>query len=91
MNRRHHRARNVASDTGQSVLTTSTARGVAYSALTTVASFGSMAFASHRGLATLGQLLTLGVAMTLICNLLLLPALIELRGQKASKAQGRGS
>jgi hypothetical protein len=72
-----HRAR--ASREGVSnLLGTSTARAVAFSALTTIASFGSLGLASHRGLATLGQLLTIGVAFTLLCNLLVLPALIIL-------------
>jgi hopanoid biosynthesis associated RND transporter like protein HpnN len=60
----------------QDLLGTSTARGVFWSALTTVASFGSLGFASHRGMASLGQLLTLGVALTLVCNLFVLPALL---------------
>jgi predicted RND superfamily exporter protein len=61
------------------LLRTSTARAVAYSALTTIASFGSLGFASHLGLATLGRLLTLGVSFTILCNLLVLPSLIALR------------
>lgn len=70
-----HRAR-AADGEGRGLLGTSTARAVAFSALTTIASFGAMGLASHRGLATLGQLLTLGVAFTLLCNLVVLPALI---------------
>jgi predicted RND superfamily exporter protein len=31
------------------------------------------------GMATLGQLLTLGVGFTIVCNLIVLPALIPLR------------
>ncbi len=58
------------------VLSTSTARGVLFSALTTIASFGSLAFATHRGIASLGALLTLGLSYMLIANLLFLPALI---------------
>jgi hopanoid biosynthesis associated RND transporter like protein HpnN len=61
------------------LLGTSTARGVFWSALTTVASFGSLGFASHLGMASLGQLLTLGVALTLVCNLFVLPALLPRR------------
>jgi len=76
-----HRAR-VTGDPG-SLLSTSTARAVGYSALTTIASFGTMGFASHLGLATLGQLLTLGVTYTLLCNLVVLPALITLRPVRA--------
>ncbi|MEM7409756.1 MAG: MMPL family transporter [Myxococcota bacterium] len=72
-----HRARS--SGDVRNLLGTSTARAVGYSAMTTIASFGTMGFASHLGLATLGQLLTLGVAMTLFCNLIVLPALIQWR------------
>ncbi len=53
-----------------------------FSSVTTIASFGSLAFASHRGMASLGQLLALGVALTVICNLLVLPALIEWRDRR---------
>ncbi len=60
------------------ILETSTARAVLWSALTTIASFGALGLASHRGLATLGQLLSLGVGVTLACNLVFLPALLTL-------------
>lgn len=81
-----HRAR-VAADGEANLLTTSTARAVAYSALTTIASFGSLGLASHLGLATLGRLLTIGVSFTLICNLIVLPALIRLRPQRSELAE----
>ncbi len=58
------------------VLSTSTAHAVLFSALTTMASFGSLALSTHPGLASLGQLLLIGVTYTLLCNLILLPALI---------------
>lgn len=61
------------------LLQTSTANAVVFSAATTIASFGSLAFAAHRGMSSLGQLLTLGVACTVVCNLIVLPALLELR------------
>jgi predicted RND superfamily exporter protein len=57
---------------------THTARAVFYSALTTITSFGSLAFSSHRGLSDLGVLLVVGMLLTLACNLLVLPALIRL-------------
>jgi len=72
-----HRARVAGPEEGN-LLATSTARAVAYSALTTIASFGTMGLAAHLGLATLGQLLTLGVGFTVLCNLVVLPALIVL-------------
>jgi len=58
------------------ILSTSTARGVVFSALTTIAGFGSLAVSTHRGTATMGELLTIGVVLTLICTLLVLPALL---------------
>jgi predicted exporter len=59
------------------VLGTSTARAVFYAALTTVMAFGSLGFASHKGMATTGQLLTIGVALTLVCYVVVLPAVLE--------------
>jgi hypothetical protein len=79
-----HRAR-VASVDGSSLLGTSTARAIVYGALTTIASFGTMGVASHLGLATLGQMLTLGVSLTVLCNILVMPALISLRGERRRK------
>jgi hopanoid biosynthesis associated RND transporter like protein HpnN len=75
---RWHLSRKGAGD----LLETSTARAVIFSALTTIASFGSLAFTTHRGMASMGQLLTVGVALTVICNVVLLPALIELREKR---------
>ena len=58
------------------LLHTTTARAVAFSALTTIASFGTLAFSSHPGMASLGQLLTIGILFVLLCNLVVLPALV---------------
>jgi predicted RND superfamily exporter protein len=60
----------------ESVLRTSTARGVLFSALTTIASFGTLAFSTHRGIASLGMLLTVGLLFVMFSNLVFLPALI---------------
>ncbi|MCA9512577.1 MAG: MMPL family transporter [Myxococcales bacterium] len=65
------------------LLETSTARAIVFSALTTIASFGSLALSTHRGIASLGQLLTLGVAISLVFNLVVLPALIVLRRRRS--------
>jgi hopanoid biosynthesis associated RND transporter like protein HpnN len=70
-----HRARS-SGDFGLALLGTSTARAVAYSGLNTIASFGTLGFSTHRGLATLGQLLTLGVTFMLLTTLIVLPAMI---------------
>jgi hypothetical protein len=85
-----HRAR-VSGEGVSNLLGTSTARAVAFSALTTIASFGSLGLATHRGLATLGQLLTLGVGFTLVCTLLVLPALIALHPRRAGNLPERSS
>jgi hypothetical protein len=62
---------------GGELLRSSTARAVTYSGLTTLASFGSLAFTPHRGMASIGQLLTIGVLLMLACNLLVLPTLLR--------------
>jgi hopanoid biosynthesis associated RND transporter like protein HpnN len=64
---------------GENLLSTSTAQAVLFSALTTMASFGNLALASHRGLASLGVFLLIGITYMLLCNLVLLPALIDSR------------
>jgi hopanoid biosynthesis associated RND transporter like protein HpnN len=58
------------------LLGTTTARAVLWSALTTIASFGTLGFSTHVGLASLGRLLTVGIAFIVVCNLLVLPALL---------------
>jgi hopanoid biosynthesis associated RND transporter like protein HpnN len=85
-----HRARSGSGAAGN-LLETSTANAVVFSAATTVASFGSLAFATHRGMASLGQLLTLGVVMTVLCNLIVLPALLELRERRARRDGSGGA
>jgi hypothetical protein len=61
----------------EDVLSTSTARAVFYSALTTILAFGSLGFAPHRGMAMLGQLLAIGVGLVLVCYVVVLPAVLE--------------
>ena len=64
-------------DEEEDVLGTSTARAVFYAALTTMLSFGSLAFAPHRGIASIGELLTIGVGLVLIAYVVVLPAVLE--------------
>ncbi len=63
----------------EDLLSTTTARAVFYSALTTTGSFGSLAFSDHLGMHSLGLLLTAGMILTVICTLIVLPALLDLR------------
>ena len=67
------------------LLRTSTPRAVLYSALTTIASFGSLALSGHRGMTSMGQLLTIAIVYTLIGTLVVLPALMIWRDQRAAK------
>lgn len=73
------RRAHLSGDRELNLLGTSTARAVVFSGLTTIASFGTLGFSTHQGMATLGQLLTLGVGFTILCNLIVLPSLIALR------------
>ena len=65
-------------DDGKALLHTSTPRAVLFSALTTVGSFGALATSGHRGTASMGLFLTLAIGMTLICMLVVLPAMMAL-------------
>ena len=47
-----------------------------YSALTTAAAFGSLAISTHTGTASMGILLTMALAYTLLATLIVLPALL---------------
>ena len=58
---------------------TSTSLAVLASGLTTVASFGNLGFSAHRGMASMGQLLTIGMIVMLAATLILLPALLRIR------------
>ncbi len=62
---------------GEGVLLASPAgRGMLFSALTTGAAFGSLAISAHTGTASLGILLTMALAYTLLATLIVLPALL---------------
>jgi predicted RND superfamily exporter protein len=71
-----HRSKYIATRE-EDLLATTTARAVFYSALTTAVSFGSLVFSSHRGMASLGIVLSIGMFLTIVCTLIVLPALLE--------------
>jgi len=54
----------------------STARAILFSTLTTVVSFGSLAFSQHPGTASMGVLLSLGMLVSLFAALIVVPALL---------------
>jgi len=76
-----HRWHSRSQNTKYELLQSTTARAIFYSALTTVISFGSLAFSSHNGMSSMGTLLTIGMISTVLCNLIVLPALLEWRQQ----------
>ena len=66
----------------ENLLHSSTARAIFYSALTTLAGFGSLVFSSHQRTASMGLLLTIGLFLTLVCVLIILPVLLQAPGKK---------
>lgn len=60
------------------MLETSTARSALFSLLTTMISTGSLSFSSHRGIASIGVLLTLCFGFLILSVLLLMPALFKI-------------
>jgi uncharacterized protein len=60
-----------------------TGKAILLTSLTTMISFGSIGMASHRGLASMGIVLVLGVGSCFISSAFLLPALISLMDMKA--------
>ena len=57
-------------------MSASTANSVLVDALTTILGFGALMVASHRGLESLGRLLTLGVTTCTVTSLVFLPAVL---------------
>jgi hopanoid biosynthesis associated RND transporter like protein HpnN len=60
------------------MLRTSTARSILVSTLTTMISTGSLSFSPHRGISSMGILLTICFGLIILGILVLLPALLEL-------------
>lgn len=77
-----HRYRNAPPKDGI-ILATSSARAVVVSSLTTIVSIGNLSFSSHLGTASMGILLTIGISMTLLCTLIILPSLLATTNNKS--------
>ena len=73
----------------EGLLGTSESQGVFFGALTTVFSFSSLAFTSHQGTASMGLLLAVGLMLTLVCALVVLPAFSTLRFRRRAGAPHR--
>jgi hypothetical protein len=63
---------------GRYAISASTANSVLVDALTTILGFGALMVASHRGLESLGRVLTLGVTTCTLTSLVFLPALLRI-------------
>jgi hopanoid biosynthesis associated RND transporter like protein HpnN len=71
-----------------SLLQSSTANAVLFSALTTGVSFATLALSNHLGIASLAQMLTVGIALMLAANVIALPAILTLVGNGAAHPHG---
>ena len=71
------------------ILARSTGKAVLVSGLTAIAGFGSLILAQHRGIRSLGYIMSAGLATCMIAGLTFLPALLTLivRAEKAKQAQ----
>jgi uncharacterized protein len=65
-------------DPGAPLIPRSTIMAVLVNGLTTVAGFGSLMLADHRGIFGLGLLLTLGTAASMVAALIVLPVILQL-------------
>jgi predicted RND superfamily exporter protein len=55
----------------------STGEHISASAATTIIGFGGLLYSSYPGMQSIGQLAVLGIAMTLVAALVLLPAIVQ--------------
>ena len=61
----------------RAILGSATARAIVFSALTTGTAFGSLALSEHPGTASMGRLLLISLACTLLASLVFIPALLS--------------
>jgi uncharacterized protein len=63
------------------ILARSTGKAVLVSALTAIAGFGSLVLAKHRGIHSLGMIMSIGIATCMVAALTFLPALLNMLGR----------
>jgi uncharacterized protein len=77
---------------GQPVgLTQGTGKGITITCLTSVIGFGAMILSSHRGIASLGFVLALGLAMTMLACWTVMPAWLSLRNRSRLRQRTRAT
>ena len=64
------------------ILARSTGKAVLVSGLTAIAGFGSLILAQHRGIHSLGFIMSVGIATCMLAGLTFLPALLNLIGRR---------
>jgi len=80
-----------AEEQNPAVLARSTGKAVLVSGLNTIAGFGSLMIAQHRGIESLGFVMAIGTATCMIAGVTVLPAILNLlnqRGWKIKKPSG---
>ena len=60
------------------MLETSTARALFFSTLTTILSFSTLSFSPHRGMASMGKLLTICIGSFIVATFVFLPAVLKM-------------
>ncbi|HWH68917.1 MAG TPA: MMPL family transporter, partial [Candidatus Sulfotelmatobacter sp.] len=68
----------------------STGKAVLVSGLTSIAGFGSLILAKHRGIQSLGLVMSVGLATCMIAGLTFLPALLNLSARRKSQTPTQG-
>jgi hopanoid biosynthesis associated RND transporter like protein HpnN len=74
-------------DKSSLILSKAVGKSVTICSLTTIAAFAALIPANHRGISSLGWVMTLGVSFILLATLIVLPALFELLGSRIQHAQ----
>lgn len=74
----HLALRRTGSGTTRALFDSSTPRAVLFSGMTTIVAFASLALSTHRGTASMGELLSISIVITLAGTLALTPFLIDL-------------
>ncbi len=69
-------------ESGYRVITSSTGRGVIYNTLTIMISFGALMVAGHRGVFSIGAVMSLGMVACQIAFIVTLPAVLAIFGEK---------
>jgi uncharacterized protein len=72
------------------ILTRSVGKSVTIASLTTIAGFAALIPATHRGISSLGWVLSLGVTLILAATMVVLPAMFEIVGARRAGARPAG-